>query len=181
MLEASVNADLSGRAETVLVVNLLEEALTCLDKDSATARRLVGDACALVQRAQDEARARNGMLAGWQVQRAEAYIARHLDTRLRIGLVAKAVNLSPSYFSRAFKATMGLPYSGYLLVSRLARAKRLLLTTDMPIAQIALQCGMADQSHLTRVFTRAVGVPPRAWRSRMLDLRMVGQDDETLA
>jgi AraC-like DNA-binding protein len=41
------------------------------------------------------------------------------------------------------------------------------LTSDSPIADIALDCGLADQSHLTRLFSRSEGLPPGAWR-RML-------------
>ncbi|MBV8472677.1 MAG: helix-turn-helix transcriptional regulator, partial [Hyphomicrobiales bacterium] len=41
---------------------------------------------------------------------------------------------------------------------------RLLLTTETPISEIALACGLTDQSHLTRIFKRSVGMPPAAWR-----------------
>jgi AraC-like DNA-binding protein len=34
----------------------------------------------------------------------------------------------------------------------------------MPLSSVALSCGFADQSHLTRVFTREVGASPAAWR-----------------
>jgi AraC family transcriptional regulator len=154
------------QADQRAIADLLEEALRLFDTDRGMARRNIEDARAIVRGDEDDGRARNGLLAGWQVQRAEAFIAQHLDTRLRIASVARVVNLSPSYFSRAFKATKGIPYSDFVLAARIALAKRLLLATDTPIAQIALQCGLADQSHLTRVFGRSVGIPPRAWRCR---------------
>jgi AraC-like DNA-binding protein len=40
----------------------------------------------------------------------------------------------------------------------------LLQTTELSLADIALACGFAEQSHFTRVFTRLVGMPPGAWR-----------------
>jgi transcriptional regulator GlxA family with amidase domain len=40
----------------------------------------------------------------------------------------------------------------------------LLLSTSEPLEAIALACGFADQSHMTRVFTKAIGSPPGAWR-----------------
>jgi AraC-like DNA-binding protein len=172
MLNTSVNVAALGQKENVLVAILLEDALRLLELDRAGARQRIEDARALVHRDEDGYRAKNGVLAEWQLQRAEAFILDHLDSRLRIGSVAKTVNLSPSYFSRAFKATKGIAYSDFVLMSRMALAKRLLLTTQLPIAQIALNCGMADQSHLTRAFSRAVGASPRAWRCRRLaDLR----------
>jgi transcriptional regulator GlxA family with amidase domain len=40
----------------------------------------------------------------------------------------------------------------------------MMLETSMPVGEIAIACGFADQSHLTRVFTRAMGVSPGVWR-----------------
>ena len=71
-----------------------------------------------------------------------------------------------AYFSRAFKASVSVSYSEFVTRMRLDLAKHLLLTTDRPIAEIALICGLSDQSHLTRLFSRSVGFPPRAWRRR---------------
>jgi AraC-like DNA-binding protein len=87
---------------------------------------------------------------------------------LRIELVAKHVQLSASYFSRAFKATAGVSYSAFLVNVRIELAKQLLLTTDIPISEVALACGLADQSHLTRLFGRVVGLPPNTWRRQVL-------------
>jgi len=36
--------------------------------------------------------------------------------------------------------------------------------TDKPLAEIALDCGLTDQPHLTRLFRRVVGMSPGAWR-----------------
>jgi AraC-like DNA-binding protein len=44
------------------------------------------------------------------------------------------------------------------------RAQELLIRSREPLAQIALRCGLSDQSHFTRVFRRLVGVTPGAWR-----------------
>jgi AraC family transcriptional regulator len=47
-------------------------------------------------------------------------------------------------------------------------AQRLMLTTQEPLSQIALACGMADQAHLSKLFRRGVGETPGAWRRRSL-------------
>ena len=39
-----------------------------------------------------------------------------------------------------------------------------MLSTDAPLSEIALDCGLADQAHLSRLFRRIVGETPRAWR-----------------
>ncbi len=52
----------------------------------------------------------------------------------------------------------------WLLQRRIDQAKALLRETAEPLAEIAIRCGFADQSHFTRTFTRAAGVSPGAWR-----------------
>lgn len=153
--------------DTRLVLQLLEQALALLGNDRFAAERRVGDAIALLSAAAETERPRRRMLAEWQVRRAEEFIRIHLGSCLRIQDVARSVNLSTSYFSRAFKKSSGVSYSDYVTKERLDLAKRLLLTSDAPISEIALVCGLADQSHLTRLFSRTEGLPPRAWR-RML-------------
>lgn len=108
-----------------------------------------------------------GALALWQARRVEIYVGENLGACLRIEAAAAVAKLSASYFSRAFKATFGVPFSHYVIQRRIELAKWLLLTTDEAIADIAIACGLADQSHLTRLFSRAVGSPPSAWRRRM--------------
>jgi transcriptional regulator GlxA family with amidase domain len=49
-------------------------------------------------------------------------------------------------------------------MQRVKHAKALLRETNMPIAEIAVACGFADQSHLTRVFSKAFRIGPAAWR-----------------
>jgi AraC-like DNA-binding protein len=71
---------------------------------------------------------------------------------------------SRSHFIRAFKQSTGMPPHRWLLMQRVRRAKELLSKTNTPIAEIALICGFSDQSHLTRVFSKAFHVSPGAWR-----------------
>jgi transcriptional regulator GlxA family with amidase domain len=77
--------------------------------------------------------------------------------------LAALCKLSRSYFIRAFKQTTGMPPHRWLLMHRVNRPQELLHGTKMPIAEIAVACGFADQSHLTRVFSKAFRVSS-AWR-----------------
>jgi AraC family transcriptional regulator len=76
--------------------------------------------------------------------------------------------LSVSHFSRAFRRSMGAAPHNWLLTCRVEAAKEKLRDHRLTLSDVALACGFADQSHLTRVFTRIVGVSPGAWR-RSLD------------
>jgi transcriptional regulator GlxA family with amidase domain len=78
--------------------------------------------------------------------------------------LASLCELSPRQFARAFKATHGTPPHRWLLRHRTEHAKALLEGTRSGIGEIALMCGFADQSHLTRVFRSHVGTTPAAWR-----------------
>jgi len=146
-----------------LVARLLATALSMFDVDQCAARLHIERAHTVTHR-EVTPRACKALLADWQVRRIEHFVQSHIDTPLRICEAAESVRLSASYFSRAFKASKGISYSEFVAHQRIVRAKELLLTTDDPIAEIALACGFADQSHMTRLFHRAVGLPPRAWR-----------------
>lgn len=88
----------------------------------------------------------------------------NLAGEMSIRDLAEACGFSQAHFSRAFRQATGKPPHRWLLEQRVERAKKLLAHTDDDISAIALACGFADQSHLTRVFFRATGITPGAWR-----------------
>ena len=110
-----------------------------------------------------------GALAPWQVRRAKHLLLDDLQANRSLSDLAEACGLSVRHLTRAFKATTGLPPHRWLLRRRVERAKDLLEATDKDIATIALACGFADQSHLTRVFHTIVGTSPGAWRRQRLN------------
>lgn len=105
-----------------------------------------------------------GVLAPWQVRRITAHIESNLGRSLKSGDLAALIRLSPAYFSRTFRNTFGCAPLEYVTRRRMERAQGLMLSTDLPLAQIALECGLADQAHFSRLFRKAVGECPRAWR-----------------
>jgi len=70
----------------------------------------------------------------------------------------------PYHFARLFRRTVGVPPHQYVLRRRVERAKELLLTGRLGLSEVALAAGFSDQSHLTRVFRRAVGLTPARFR-----------------
>jgi AraC family transcriptional regulator len=105
-----------------------------------------------------------GGLAPWQVRRAKEILSAHLDGDISLQEVARECHLSMSHFSRQFRRTTGLPPHKWLLTRRIEVAKEKLGDPRLSLPDVAAACGFADQSHLTRVFTRMVGVSPGAWR-----------------
>nr|WP_276603744.1 AraC family transcriptional regulator [Nannocystis pusilla] len=88
----------------------------------------------------------------------------HLGAPVGLRELATLGGMSQAHFSRAFKASTGVPPHRWQLNARVERAQQLLLRADVSLADIALQLGFVDQSHLTRVFRRVVGATPSAWR-----------------
>ena len=109
-----------------------------------------------------------GGLAPWQVRCATEFMIERLGTDLSLSEPAAACGLSPNYFARAFKQSVGTPPHRWLLLQRVLRAKSLLRDANRSLADIAAACGFNDQSHFTRVFTSIVGASPGAWRKQVL-------------
>jgi AraC family transcriptional regulator len=107
--------------------------------------------------------ARSG-LAPWQARRVLAHIEANLTDTIRNKDLAAIARLSEFYFNVAFRNTVGESPHRYIIRRRVERAQGLLLSTDMPLCDIASLCGMADQPHLTRMFRRIVGESPGVWR-----------------
>jgi len=112
-----------------------------------------------------------GGLASWQVKRACERFDSDLGGKLSLQQVAAEFGLSVSHFSRAFRISTGLPPHQWLLRQRVKAAKQLMSVRDLPLSEIAISAGFANQSHFTKVFSAQVGVSPAAWRREVLDVK----------
>ena len=104
-----------------------------------------------------------GSLSPAKLARAQELLLEKADLGVSIEEVANECDLSRG-FIRAFSRTTGRTPHQWLLEQRVTRARELIETSDMTLADIAIACGFADQSHLNRIFARIVGHPPGAWR-----------------
>lgn len=155
-----------------MVSRLIEAASAAFNSDRETAVACITRAAELLQDGAARSGAANvspaaaprGGLARWQAIRVEAYISENLTRRIRALDLAGVVQLSPGHFTRAFRETFGETPIAYVAKQRMRHAQGLMVNTRDSLSQIALACGLSDQSHFTRVFRRAVGMSPRAWR-----------------
>jgi AraC-like DNA-binding protein len=69
------------------------------------------------------------------------------------------------HFAAVFRRHYGCSVGEYLRRRRVHRARQRLAETDLPLAEIATEAGFADQSHLTRMFKRFVGLTPGQYRT----------------
>jgi AraC family transcriptional regulator len=161
-----------------VVSELIETMADALSKDRETARECVRHACAaLLSCARDTDESEDaaieepnagptyrGGLAPWQVRSVTTYIDANLNTTLSCETLARLVRLSVSHFARAFKCTFGYSPHAFLMRRRMERAQGLMLKSNAPLAHIALECGFADQAHLSRLFLQFTGESPASWR-----------------
>jgi AraC-like DNA-binding protein len=105
-----------------------------------------------------------GALAPWQLARACDRLESDLGGKLPLQAIAAELGLSVSYFSRAFRASTGLPPYRWLLHHRVRTAKGLMSKRGLSLSEVAISAGFANQSHFTRVFSEITGTSPGAWR-----------------
>jgi AraC-like DNA-binding protein len=93
------------------------------------------------------------------VERARDYLHDRFAERVQIGDVAEVCGINPFRLIRLFHRLVGVPPYAYLVQLRVNRAQAL-LCQGMSVSDVAYRCGFSDQSHLTRRFKRAMGMPP---------------------
>jgi transcriptional regulator GlxA family with amidase domain len=107
--------------------------------------------------------ARGGLSPGAR-RRVREYVEANLDESIGIERLAGLVGLSRFHFARAFKQSEGVTPCHFLFLCRVRRAQQLLVNTDLPLGQIAIAAGFADQSHFSRRFRELVGITPGKYR-----------------
>src|SRR5258706_3137267 len=160
----------AGASFSMILFKSVADAGEAWDYAQVPARALLRQAAALLLQARDARRglaartAAQAAVATWQAKRVASHIDNNLDSSLHVGDLAAIVQLSNSYFSRAFKGTFGQPPHAFILYRRIERAQQEMREGHQPLSQIALSCGFADQAHLARIFRRETGLTPSAWR-----------------
>jgi AraC family transcriptional regulator len=103
-----------------------------------------------------------------RLRRVRDFIEAHLDDDLSLIVLADIACLSPYHFSRSFKEATGVGPQRYVIQRRFERAKDLMRRTNLPLALIAREAGFADQSHLSSIFRREIGVTPGRFRAELV-------------
>jgi AraC family transcriptional regulator len=167
--------DRSSRYLLMATAQLIEAACRAREGDSHGARAHVTRAIALLDGHPEPRVTRQtnnrvprqiprGGFAAWQSQRLAAHVDANLACKIVIKELAASLDISVGHFCRAFKCTFGMPARIWIRQRRIEFAQGLMLTTRASLSEIALNCGMSDQSHLTRSFRQIVGEAPFSWR-----------------
>lgn len=102
-------------------------------------------------------------LGRFELARLTEFIEDNIGRSISLAELAAIVNVSRFHFTRLFKQSTGMTAIGFVERCRISRAQALISETDIPLAEVALMTGFADQSHFTRRFHRHVGCTPAAF------------------
>ena len=105
-----------------------------------------------------------GGLAGWQQRIVTSYIEEHLSEQIPLATLARLVRLSPYYFCRAFKQSLGMPPHRYHNSRRIEQAKTLLAKPELSVTNIGLTVGFSETSSFTAAFRKATGQTPTGYQ-----------------
>jgi AraC family transcriptional regulator len=105
------------------------------------------------------------------VDGARARISDCSHGALRVTDLAREAGVHPVHFARTFRQFIGVRPAEYRCRARVTTACRLATSTSLPLSQVALAAGFADQSHMTRAFGRVLGIAPAAYRALLSDDR----------
>lgn len=98
------------------------------------------------------------------------FVTEHYLDPISSADVARVVQLHPKYAMNMFRKNMGMTMLAFITAQRIAHARRLLITTDKKIVEIAFQSGFGTLSRFYKAFTDSVRMSPRAYR-RMVSMR----------
>jgi two-component system, response regulator YesN len=102
------------------------------------------------------------------VKEAIRFIHENLNRPFSLREVSSFVHLNPSYFSTLFKEETNMTFSEYVTRCRLQKAKSLLITTDLSIAEIAEEVGYQTAKYFIKLFKEFEGITPYQFRKENL-------------
>lgn len=97
------------------------------------------------------------------------YMQEHMTEEVSLNILAEEFHLSAQYISQLFKNEIGVNFLAYLTNIRMEQAKKLLLSSQLSIAEISERSGYGDYRVFTKAFKKAEGVTPSQYRRNFLE------------
>ncbi len=107
-----------------------------------------------------------GVRSRVRIEHVRRYVDEHFAEPLTLSGVARTFKVSIPTFLRNFRKMVGKTFVTYLTEKRIAEAKRLLSTTEMPLESVAQACGFSGANYFVQVFKKAVRTTPARYRAR---------------
>lgn len=106
------------------------------------------------------------------VLNAQRYVNEHFNRKLTLTEIADQNFISRHALSLAFKDIVGTTFKEYLLLFRITEAKKLLITTDFSVSQIAEAVGYVNVNNFVKIFKDREGTTPLQYRKQFVDSRL---------
>lgn len=123
--------------------------------------------CTRLGVSESQDRRRSSGISDTRLARAIEYMSAHLAENISLSALAAEAGASRFHFVRLFRERLGETPIRYLMNLRMDTAVRLLATSDLPIGQIAFECGYPNNTHFSGAFRRRYGCSPEAYRLRL--------------
>ena len=94
------------------------------------------------------------------------YIERNLKRGISLEDVANHVNISTYYLSKIFKKEMGVNFITYVTDRKMDLAKEMLVNTDIPVLNIALDLAYNEANYFSKAFKKKTGLTPSEYREK---------------
>jgi AraC-like DNA-binding protein len=148
-------------AEDPRLIRALRPAFDDMDRPL---EELLAIAEALLARDPSAGRPKAMAAGGVAIERARQFLDAHFGRAVTSHELEAVADLDRFTLARQFRKRLGTSPYRYLTMRRLDRA-RAAITAGLPLAEAAIDCGFADQSHMTRQFKQAYGVSPGRWQA----------------
>lgn len=147
------------------VVQSLEEVVEALEKDETMPTLVLAAGAAWRVMAHiTVSRLRGAAATSDRIRQVQDYLRNNLSTQFSVPELAGMAGLSTSHFSALFRASAGTSVKEYLKRLRSSRARELLITTELSIADVAASVGYDDALYFSRQFRGVNGVSPSEFR-----------------
>lgn len=155
-------------SDLVAVTDLIETVCNALEADE-TAASLIAAAGAAWHLLALMAGERQQGGRGSPIFLVQSYLRLHLDTPVSVPELAAMAGFSPSHFSARFRTVTGFSVVEYVKRLRMARARQLLITSELSVGEVAAEVGYVDPFYFSRQFHSVTGLSPRSYRQRSLE------------
>ena len=106
-----------------------------------------------------------GGLPRYKLRRVSAFVEAKLSEAISLDDLAQVAGVSRFHFHRQFRKALGMTPRDYIVRTRIERAKRLLIESELTVGEVAGAVGFVDQSHFSNVFRKVVSMTPRSFRN----------------
>lgn len=97
------------------------------------------------------------------VQNVAKYISANYTEDLSLKKLSEEFSITPNYLSKQFKKLTDVGLSDYINITRISAAEKLLVTTNLSIIEISMQCGFNDSNYFAAVFKKIKGITPKKY------------------